>query len=224
MNHRSLAISILQKARDTLSERLSQRIFDSKHEIAEDAEGNSYLSEIEAIYDQLGGRLAHLNAMLSNLPPEAPQNAADEAASEIIYADLATGCSSPLDLEPTAPLTLLALPAPARREEPKPQPLVEVFASICVYTQAGDLTNSARLLSDVFDIKPSQARRGAEAFARQTDRFAELARRLEQLAAAVDEANEYAAATLLGECFEFQPLDALLLVRSLKSPSPDPVD
>ncbi|REK12883.1 MAG: hypothetical protein DWQ37_09640 [Planctomycetota bacterium] len=218
MNQRALAISILQKARDTLSERLSQRIIESKHEIADDAEGHSYLSEIETIYDQLGGRLAHLNAMLSSLPPDSPQSPADEAASEIVYADLASDCSSPLDLEPTAPITLLALPAPARCEEPPLHPLVEQFASICVFTQAGDQASTARVISEVFDIKPSQARRGAEVFAAQRERWGEYTHRLEQFASAVDETNEYAAATLLGECFGFQPLDALLLVRSLKSP------
>ncbi len=69
MNPHSLALSILQKARDALAERLTQRIIDAEHEIAEDAAGSTYLSEIESIYDQLGGRLAHVNAMLANLPP-----------------------------------------------------------------------------------------------------------------------------------------------------------
>jgi len=90
MNDRSIAISILQKARDALSERLTQRVIDAQHEIESDADGSSYLSEIETIYEQLGGRLAHLNAMLSNLPPSTLATPAEAAASEIIYADLAT--------------------------------------------------------------------------------------------------------------------------------------
>ena len=48
MNDRSLAISILQRARDALHARLTERILESQHEIAADAEGGSYLSEIES--------------------------------------------------------------------------------------------------------------------------------------------------------------------------------
>jgi hypothetical protein len=216
MDPHSQALSILQNARDALSARLAQRIIESEQEIVEDAEGGSYLSEIETIYDQLGGRLTHLNAMLANLPPAAAGSASD-AASEVIYADLASSPSSTFDVDATGPLPILALPAPAAyEEEVVEQPLVEVFAGIVLCAQAGESNGAARLISELFDIKPSQARRGAMAFERQLARFPELGRRFEQLGADIDETNEYAAATLLGECFEFQPIDALLLVRSLK--------
>ena len=89
MNQRSLAIAILQRARDVLTEQLTDRVIESRHEIEADAAGGSYLSEIESLYDQLGGRLAHLNAMLANLPPDSTPTSADTAASEIVYADLA---------------------------------------------------------------------------------------------------------------------------------------
>jgi len=226
MNQHSRAISILQKARDALSQRLTERIIEGEHDIAEDAAGGSYLSEIEAIYEQLGGRLAHVNAMLSNLPPAPPPlpQSAETAASEIVYADLAASQNTSLDLDATAPLTLLALPAPPHAEEA--DPLLEAFAGIVLNIHAGDLHLAARLIAELFDIKPSQARRGATAFARQLERFPELGRRFEQLGATLDETNEYAAATLLGECFEFQPIDALLMARSLKSQGdgPDPVE
>src|SRR5260221_2349450 len=105
MNHRTLAISILQKARDTLSERLTQRVVDSQQDIEDDAEGCSYLSEIETIYEQLGGRLAHLNAMLANLPAAMGPSLADTAASEVIYADLASAYPTGLEIEAATPLT-----------------------------------------------------------------------------------------------------------------------
>ncbi|MEX0678240.1 MAG: hypothetical protein WD063_14260 [Pirellulales bacterium] len=226
MHERSLAISILQRARDALSERLSQRIIESQREIEEDAQGGSYLSEIEAIYDQIGARLAHLNAMLTNLPPETPQPApgaarSDAAASEIVYADLASGRSSPLDLE-AAPPARLGLPAPAPRKKPAAEPLVEMFASIVIHAQAGDVPSAARVIAELFDIKPSQARRGAQAFRRQMQQFPELALRIEALGAALKETNDYAAATLLADCFEFQAIDALALVRALKSRKSQP--
>ncbi len=223
MNPRSQAISILQKARDALGERLTQRILESQHEIEADAEGGSYLSEIETIYEQIGGRLAHLNAMLSNLPPADPTMAvdapfaADATASEIIYADLASAYPAGLDAESTAPLTLLALPAPAHDEEPREESLADRFASIVFEVQSGDMVSASWLISELFDIKPSQARRAAQAFARQLGGYPDLARRIEELGVSLETTNEYAAATLLGECFEFQAIDALALVRVLKT-------
>jgi len=228
MNERSLAISILQRARDALAQRLSQRVVESQHEIEEDAAGGSYLSEIETIYDQIGARLAHLNAMLTNLPPEEPRpmadsTAGDTTASEIVYADLAAAYSLPVDLE-SAPPAPLGLPAPSSSEQPQAEPLVEMFANIVIHTQAGDWSNAARLIAELFDIKPSQANRGARAFARQMDEFPELALHIEQLGSALADTNDYAAATLLADCFEFQAIDALALVRALKSRQIDSSD
>ncbi len=217
MNQRSLAISILQKARDALSERLTQRIVESEDEISSDAEGGSYLSEIETIYDQIGGRLAHLNAMLSNLPPTASSVPADATVSEIIYADLASAYPSGLDLEASNPAPLLALPAPANTDpRPQLQALAEEFANIVTLVQEGDLASAGRLISELFDVKPSQARRGALALARQIVDSPDLVRRVADLARSLNEANEYSTATLLSECFEFQAIESLAIVRALK--------
>jgi hypothetical protein len=218
MNQRTLAISILQKARDALGERLTQRILESEQEIAADAEGGSYLSEIEAIYDQIGGRLAHLNAMLAHLPPVAASVPADATASEIIYADLASAYPSGLDLDATSPVTLLALPAPPNSDEGSQlQALADDFVNVVAHVQAGELAGAGRLISELFDVKPSQGRRGAQALARQIVESPELVRRIAEVAGTLDEANEYSTATLLSECFEFQAIESLAIVRSLKT-------
>jgi len=221
MNDRSIAISILQKARDALSERLTQRVIDAQHEIESDADGSSYLSEIETIYEQLGGRLAHLNAMLSNLPPSTLATPAEAAASEIIYADLATAYPSGLDLETASSSTLLGLPAPLASEAAA-DPLLELLRGVVVKVAEGDLVTAGRLVSELFDIRPSQARRCAQAFARQLVVRPELGDEIIELGAALEVTNEYSAATLLGESFEIPALDALALVRSLKTRLVDP--
>jgi hypothetical protein len=224
MNERSLAISVLQKARDALSDRLTQRVIESRDEIEADAGGESYLSEIETIYEQIGGRLAHLNAMLSNLPPTATATtAADPTASEVIYADLATAYSTALEPEPAPSVRLLGLPAPSHSDELANRHQAATFQSIVRLVQAADLVATSRLISELFDIKPSQARRAAQAFARQIAQQPELARRFEDLGNSLESSNEYATATLLGECFAFQALDALSYVRTLKERS-DPAD
>ena len=218
MNQRSLAISILQKARDSLSERLTQRIVESEEEIASDATGGSYLSEIETIYDQIGSRLAHLNAMLSNLPPSAAGVPADATASEIIYADLASAYPTGLDLEGSHPAPLLALPAPTNSDRrPQFEALAEEFANIVALVQGGELIAAGRTISELFDVKPSQARRGALTLARQIVESPDLVRRVADLARSLEETNEYSTATLLSECFEFQAIESLAIVRALKS-------
>jgi len=217
MNDRSIAIAILQRARDALSERLTQRVIEAQQEIESDADGSSYLSEIETIYEQLGGRLAHLNAMISNLPPSTAAAPAEATASEIIYADLATAYPAGLDLENSSPSSLLGLPAPHAAEASPANALVELLEAILAHVITGDQVTAARLFSELFDVRPSQALRGVQAFARQLTVRPELAEQVMELGTSLEATNEYAAATLLGECFEFQAVDALGLVRTLKS-------
>ncbi len=217
MNNRSLAIHILQNARDLLSERLTQRIVEAREEIEADADGGSYLSEIEAIYDQLGSRLAHVNGMLANLPP-APageQSAADATATEIIYADLASAYPTGFELDGTSPPTVLALPAPACNEERDDQ-LVDVFCQLASSAESNDIAAAARLISENFDMKPSRARRWAAAFARQIARHPDLVQRLIGLAVRIEHIGEHSVASLVAECFESEPFETLPIVRALK--------
>jgi hypothetical protein len=217
MNERSLAIHILQSARDRLSERLTERIIEARDDIESDAEGGSYLSEIEAIYDQLGSRLAHVNGMLANLPP-APSHetaGADATATEIIYADLASAYPSGFELEGTAPPPVLALPAPTNRETREDQ-LAEALCQLASLGAAGDAAAMSRLISESFDMKPSRARVWASAFVRQTVRHPDLPQRLIDLAVTINHTSEHSAATLVAECFEAEPFEALAIIRSLK--------
>lgn len=217
MNQRSLAISILQKARDTLGERLTQRVVESQQEIADDAEGCSYLSEIETIYEQLGGRLAHVNAMLANLPPSSAPSPADTAANEIIYADLAQAYPTGLDLEAASPLPLLALPAPPGFEQQRQASLLDQdFHDVAVHIQSGDVSVASRMISELFDIKPSQAQRAALAFAQRVARAPDFAVTIIRLANLLDDRDEDAAMALLEDCFDFHPVEALTIVQNLR--------
>jgi hypothetical protein len=217
MNERSLAIHILQNARDRLSERLTQRIVEARGDIEADAEGGSYLSEIEVIYDQLGSRLAHVNGMLANLPPAPPHETAgaDATATEIIYADLASAYPSGFELEGASPPPVLALPAPPNREAREDQ-LAEALCQLASLGASGDAVAMSRLISESFDLKPSRARAWANAFARQTARQPELPQRLIDLAVTINHTSEHSAAALLAECFESEPFEALAIIRSLK--------
>src|SRR4029077_3252564 len=68
MNDRAHASDILRKARAILAERLTERINEQSDELLDDARGDSYMNEIESLYDELGMKLSHVSQMLSNLP------------------------------------------------------------------------------------------------------------------------------------------------------------
>src|SRR6478672_4535008 len=71
MDDRSRALEILREARDLLAQRLTERVLESGEALLDDARGDSYLGDIEAIYDHFGMKLAHLNQLINNLPVDA---------------------------------------------------------------------------------------------------------------------------------------------------------
>ena len=72
MNQRNQAIETLKQARDSLAEQLTERILECREEILDDAAGDSFLGEIEQIYEKFGNRLGHLNSLISSLPAVVP--------------------------------------------------------------------------------------------------------------------------------------------------------
>lgn len=82
MNDRQRAITVLSEARDALAQRLTERVLELAEEVLADARGDSYMNEIDSLYEQIGLKLAHVNQLLANLPPaaSAPQKTAHHAA------------------------------------------------------------------------------------------------------------------------------------------------
>ena len=72
MNKRNQAIETLKAARDSLAEQLTERILECREEILDDAAGDSFMGEIEQIYEKFGNRLGHLNSLISSLPAVVP--------------------------------------------------------------------------------------------------------------------------------------------------------
>ncbi len=118
MDERGRAIRILRQTRDALARRLTERILEAEEEILAEAEGESFLSEIETIYDQIGIRLAHVNQMLSHLPaaaeteaPQKPPHWTSVGMQSCASRDASVPTSDAANTQRAA-TSFLALPAP----------------------------------------------------------------------------------------------------------------
>ena len=125
----------------------------------DDALGHSFLSEIETLYEQMGGRLAHLNAMLSNLPPiEEPPPADAQPHPAPVFTDVAAAYASTIDalpiIEEPQPL---ALPAPEQRMAILPPQAT--FPGFNAQIEAGDLEAAGRSLAELFAVDAPRGRR-----------------------------------------------------------------
>ena len=129
MQDRARAIALLQQARDLLAERLTERILECRDQILEDALGLAYSSEIDAIQEQIGQRLNHVNLLLNNLPPQdepPPVEDPEPAAAQPVlgYEGAETPASA---ATATAPLpTLGANSAAAQAETALPSSVIYV--------------------------------------------------------------------------------------------------
>lgn len=215
---RDEAIRILKHARDTLSERLVQRILDSKQEILDDAEGHSFLSEIETIYDELGGRLAHVGTMLSHLPPAAETATAEAGPSA---GPVFTGFASyeaPPGTATSASFGPLALPAPAvaATELPRlPAPLtLETFVA---QVHLADFAAAAHVLAELFEIELARARRCTEAFCANLMQQSATIAKMDLLRSELQGGSVNGALMLLWECFGLRGIEALAVFQTLRT-------
>ena len=218
MNPRVEAISILQQARDMLAERLTERVLEARQEILDDAEGVTYLSEIETVYEQLGGRLAHINTMLSHLPPVDDASSPDTPHGEPVFTDVRTTYDSSYELDMPVISLPLALPAPAVSEE-RPQltlapPSLQSFA---LYVQTGDVETAARCLTDLLNLPAARGRACIDAFLQRWAIQPDLLHRVVLLRSELQSGNVTPSLTMLSECFGLQGMESISALQSLRS-------
>jgi hypothetical protein len=218
MNPRVEAISILQQARDMLAQRLTERVLEAREEILEDAEGVTYLSEIEAVYEQLGGRLAHINTMLSHLPPVDDAPSADVSHDEPVFTDVRTTYDSSYELDMPVISLPLALPAPVVLDE-RPQLTVAPASlqSFALYVQTGDLETAARCLTDLLDLPATRGRDCIDAFLQRWAIQPDLLHRVVLLRSELQSGNVNPSLTMLSECFGLQGMESISALQSLRS-------
>jgi hypothetical protein len=161
MDDRAQAIRILRKTRDVLVQRLSERILEAEEEILAEAEGHSFLSEIETIYDQIGLRLVHVNQMLTHLPATDSRLAEETDAAS---ADLLRPRPADEQVQTAAASfsecsisSFLALPAPSESRTVAGNLATSTLLMFAVHARRGDLETGALSLESLFGLSRDRA-------------------------------------------------------------------
>ncbi len=226
MNDRHQALDLLRRARDIVAERLTERVLANKDEILEDAIGLAYTSEVDAIYEQLGVRLAHLNQLIANLPvPDEDieqQDFAEAADAEAVATEDALDWPDEPILrhhagqdKPRAPH--LSLPGPAevlQLSGPAPEVSFQRFATRIF---VGDLEGAGGILSELFELEPPRARRCAQVFYDGVRHSPAVIGKAAQLRRNLQTGDYTEALVLLHDCFGLQGVESISVMQTLRA-------
>lgn len=236
MNDRTHAQEILRQAREILAQRLTELVRDQAEEILADARGESYMNEIESLYEQVGMKLAHLGQILSHLPPEpiepvtatttttaaaqhAPEQTFSVATDAMPSADAATEDTLPALSGPVY-VAAPALPPPGGAASSRIRATQLSLQAFAAQIQLGDLLAAGRTIGALFELDEQRAIDCATTFAQRVRSEAGFFRRVMQLRGQVQAGDEQRVRALLGDCFGFSRTEAqevmLVLRRRLR--------
>lgn len=221
MDDRAQAISILERAREILAARLAERIVEAGEEIIEDALGNSYSSEIESLHEQVGLRLTHVNAMLTNLPPTATRSVpgmpgvAEPGQSE--GETIAAGeLPEPLDSRQPA-----ANYAGTATNEANSTGLTSSGAASFQYfiqqIMAGDVDAAGETLAALLDVPRDRGQRCAATFAERLATQPDFLAKAMRLRGELQSGSINGSLMLLWECFGLQGMESIGAMQALTS-------
>lgn len=228
MSQRSRAHEILKEARTILAERLTQMVVEQSEELLDDARGDSYMNEIESLYEQIGHKLSHVSQMLSNLPVEeqaaqthtaaaehSPENTFSVATEPAPNADAVTQYMLPAICGPVYVATP-GLPAPKASEPVKHRATNSALQAFAAQIQAGDLLAAGRTLSNLFDVEEPRAVACAATFAQRVRSEAAFFRKVMELRSELHNANTQRALLLLLDCFGLTRGESAEILRNLQ--------
>lgn len=214
MNDRARAFAILKQAREILLTRLTERVLDSEESILEDARGESYMGEIDSLYDQIGTPLVHLTQILSNLPVEEDVQVHD---THTVHAT----AHSYAEIVPPAWPDVPALPAP--RSSAVAEAIGEElmspisFQTFAAQIQAEDLVGAGESLAFLFDLSPQRAMRCAEHFLQQMREDPDFFVKAMQLRRELASGSHNGAIMLLFQCFGLSGVESVGVYQVLKT-------
>jgi len=227
MTDRARALDVLREAKAILAERLTEKVLEQADEILADARGDSYMNEIESLYEQIGLKLSHVSQMLSNLPvpqqephtstaaaqhppEETFQHSTESPGDDVFVAETMPALTGPLYLATPA------LPAPKTSETGKDRATTSALQAFAAQIRAGDLLAAGRTLAGLFDLDESRAIACAATFAQRARTEAGFFRKVLELRAEVHSNNPQRALLLLLDCFGLSRGESADVLRSIQ--------
>ena len=226
MTDRQRAHDILREAKEALVERLTELVLASADDILADARGESYMNEIETVYEQVGMKLAHVSQMLSNVPAEiAPPPPPVEplhplgdrgdtftlATEPSPSADAVVADTTPALVGPVFVATP-ALPAPQIEARLESGATFQQFAE---RIQAQDMSGAGRVLGSLLGLSKSRAVAAARTFARRLRSDSDFPRKVMHLRAELEAGSSHGVVALLVDCFGLTGVEALKVMNLL---------
>jgi hypothetical protein len=228
MTDRTRAAKILREARAILSEQLTEQVLQQAEEILADARGDSYMSEIESLFERIGIKLSHVGQMLSNLPAEeSPPAQTETAAAQHTAANTFTVATEPApnwdgisqDTTPAlmGPLYVATPALPAPKAAPtKDRATTAALQAFAAQIQAGDLLAAGRTLAALFELEDTRGIACAATFAQRVRHEAAFFRKAMELRTELHSANPQRALILLLDCFGLSRGESAEILRNLQ--------
>lgn len=130
MNEQPSARKVLLAARSELARRLTELVLAAQEDVLADARGESYMNEIETLYEQVGIKLAHVNQMLAGLPADLEV----ESSSPPSPAQAPPASAPPASAKPAAePAAELGLSPPSTSATNIPRPAAEAIETLAPF-------------------------------------------------------------------------------------------
>lgn len=238
MDKQERALSILKEARQLLASRLADMVVDSDEDILEDAQGFSYMDEIDTLQEKAGGRLNIVNGLIASLATatadakaEAAAKAAEEAAAKAADQPAddssdstfdvtaptteATAPKSPIDphatVAPHAPVYSQATPASSSNVPPMK------FALFAQQAAANDIAGASQTLMPLLNVSEAAATRAATHFRDRLNEDPTTIQKAMSLRATLTAGKQNDSLMLLWDCFGLQGLQAVSAMATLKA-------
>ncbi len=221
MSERNEALAVLKQARDALLARMTDAILEQAEEIVADAEGESFLSEIESLYDQMGNKLAHLNQMIANLPAEPePQDEPVSFDREDVAEQKPPARLPHFPIESQAAIEmpsrgdrddLIGLPAPGTS-----LPKAPAFARFVSHIEQGETDQAGDVIAQIFGLSPFSGIKCAETFAARYESDTGVVVKAMRIRQELTHNRFNDALMLMHECFGLQGIEAMIALQKMR--------
>lgn len=223
MTDRDRALDILRKARDLIADRLTEQILENEDSLFDDARGESYLSDIESMYERFGLRLSHLNQLINNLPGDTDTipmesatfgtNAATSELEESGTIEEASSSSAAL----IGPLIVSPPALPAPRVDDSIEIEFPTFQRFVSQVSNEEILAAARTLASLLDISEARGVQCSRIFLRRYEENQDFALKVLQLRGEVISSSYNSALMLMAECFGLVGIEAIGVLQTLRA-------